>query len=802
MAVFGLVLLLPAVAIGTAAVWHALRTYEAAFELRLRDTARSLAAAIDGELNTLLTLARSIGASPLLSLPDSELHRAESWLREVAQTVGVSVIVNDAAPGHQQLINTRLPLGAALPPPSNPGEGAWDLIRRVADTGQPAVSDLFIARPTERLLVSVAAPVTGEDGRVTRVVALGIDPARLAAILRTPDLKGGAYAGIADGKGRIVTRSRDHERVVGAAAPGRATRLGAQVPGTDVTLLRAPTPDAGPSLIAVSELRTAPGWSLAVAEPLSAYQASFRRPFIEFGAGAAALLILSLGAAALLAGRLRRGLEEVLHNAHDLVPPPGQASAGAARVREFEDLGEITRSAGETLREQERLLRLAQQAAGAASWSWIPGSGEVRWSSEMFALLGVDPSCEVATFDGYMRHVHPADRDGLAGAMQAALRAGGMTWEFRVLRPRLGGSVEKRWILSRARLYPAEGSRPATLIGIDIDVTERRRAEERFEIATAAMEGFVYEWDVVAGTVQRTVGVVQVAGEPIETGAEAWIERIHPEDKAQAMAECRAAMEDPARDRYAFEYRIRRADGGWAWIWDRGRITRDPSTGSPLRVVGGSVDITARKLAEERQLLLLRELDHRGKNSLAVVKAALRLAPRRDPEVFEMLEGRVDALARAQTMLSETGWSGTDLLELLAASLAPFDGGTGETRIRLEGESLRLASTATQPIAMVVHELATNAVKYGALSRPEGRLRLAWAVAGSELKITWEETGGPLISEPPTRRGFGSRVVDMTVRNQLGGRVGWSWRAEGLSVEMSIPRKRVLAESQAALRPV
>ncbi|WP_270935135.1 sensor histidine kinase, partial [Falsiroseomonas oryzae] len=449
---------------------------------------------------------------------------------------------------------------------------------------------------------------------------------------------------------------------------------------------------------------------------------------------------------------------------------------------------------------RERLLRLAQQAAGAASWSWEPSSGALRWSDEMFALLGLDardPAVQ-PSFDGFMAMVHQADRPALHAALQAALREGVMSVEFRVLRHGPHGVAETVWLLCRARLFAAGPGEPAVLVGIDIDITERRRAEERFEVATAAMSGFVYEWDVRSGRIERTAGAAPLLGGELCMSAEAWMERIHPDDRARARADREAVARDPARDSYAMEYRVRGAGGDWVWLWDRGRITRDPASGAPLRMVGGAVDITARRLAEERQGLLLREVDHRAKNALAVVKAALRLTPRDDPGAFAAaIEGRIDALAKAQALLSGTSWSGAGLRDVLAGALEAFVGTAGSPRLVLDGPPVLLAAVAVQPLSMALHELATNATKYGALSAPDGSVHVRWRVRGDVLELSWSEHGGPSAQEPPDRRGFGSRVVETTVRSQLGGSISWLWLEDGLRIEISFPAARVLARRAA-----
>jgi PAS domain S-box-containing protein len=214
-------------------------------------------------------------------------------------------------------------------------------------------------------------------------------------------------------------------------------------------------------------------------------------------------------------------------------------------------------------------------------------------------------------------------------------------------------------------------------------------------------------------------------------------------------------------------------------------------------------EVKERRRVEERQTLLTRELDHRAKNALAVVQAALRLTPRDDAEAFaRAVEGRVSALSRAHTLLAEGRWDGAELGVLAAGELAPFLGAAAEggPRAELCGPRLSLSPGAAQALSMALHELATNAVKHGALSVPGGRVSLSWSADGDAaglMRLCWRETGGPPVAAPPTRRGFGSRVLEATLRVQLGGVVTRGWEASGLVCEAALPLSRVLAGSAA-----
>ncbi|WP_458096378.1 HWE histidine kinase domain-containing protein [Roseomonas sp. WA12] len=229
-------------------------------------------------------------------------------------------------------------------------------------------------------------------------------------------------------------------------------------------------------------------------------------------------------------------------------------------------------------------------------------------------------------------------------------------------------------------------------------------------------------------------------------------------------------------------------------------------SGIPVRAEDGQVaaalavivDVDEEKRATERQALLTREVDHRAKNMLAVVQAALRLTRAEDvPGFVRAIEGRVAALARAQMLLAADRWSGADLLSLLRGELTAFLDRKGSgPQVTLTGPRLILPAEATQPLSMAIHELATNATKHGALSASTGQVAVEWEVRRGPvdtLELRWSETGGPPPEGPPTRHGFGSRVLNGTLRSQLGGSVSMSWLPTGLVCAIALPLRPVAA---------
>lgn len=256
---------------------------------------------------------------------------------------------------------------------------------------------------------------------------------------------------------------------------------------------------------------------------------------------------------------------------------------------------------------------------------------------------------------------------------------------------------------------------------------------------------------------------------------------VHPDDHAGVEA---AVIQAIARGGvYRHQYRVRQQDGGYRWVEGSGRVELD-ADGQPIRFPGVLLDISAWKQAEEARDLLMREVDHRARNALAMVQSVVRLTDAADPERFrEEVGGRVDAMARAQGTLSRSNWEGGVLGELLLAELSTY---AAPPQFALAGPALTLPAEQVQPFSMIMHEMATNAVKHGALSAPDGKVEVVWrADRRRQVELTWRERGGPPVG-PPQRRGFGSRLIER-LASQLNGEFVLDWRPEGLAARLSWP---------------
>jgi PAS domain S-box-containing protein len=364
-------------------------------------------------------------------------------------------------------------------------------------------------------------------------------------------------------------------------------------------------------------------------------------------------------------------------------------------------------------------------------------------------------------------------------------------------------------VAARKVLRPAGEGRPQQIMESVAEVTALLHAEEalriseaRFTRAVEAARIATWEWDpaedAMTSSGDRKERLLGRPGGALSNLA-AVLALVHPEDRSRVQQALQRVMAGET-DTYDAEFRTVWPDETVHWLHSVGRAVRDEN-GAVRQLSGVSMDVTEQVEARQRRDLLAREVDHRAKNALAVVQSLLRLTPVSEPKAFvAAVEGRVLALARAHSLLAEAGWLGADLRTVAERELAPYAAGSmNGGAVRLDGPAVALASTAVQPLAMLLHELATNAAKHGALSRPGGHVEVRWRAgrrAGEDglLHLRWSEVGGPVAAGIPARRGLGSRLIETTVRGQLGGSIERRWDPAGLMCEIRVPLRRIMAD--------
>ena len=275
------------------------------------------------------------------------------------------------------------------------------------------------------------------------------------------------------------------------------------------------------------------------------------------------------------------------------------------------------------------------------------------------------------------------------------------------------------------------------------------------------------------------------AGKPREgLLGNAWVDIMHPEDMPHIVAQRAQARESP--EAYSFEARFKRADGEWRWM----RATSSPrfdEAGGFLGYVGIAMDLTDIRIAEQRQQLMINELNHRVKNTLATVQSLAEQSARQSHSKTDFKDkflARLMALSAAHSRLTQSSWDWTALSDVVEDQLRLH--GAGQ-RLKASGPDVLVPPSTALSLSLALHELATNAAKYGALSGDSGEASLGWSLLndGRAVEIVWREEGGPLV-EAPSERGFGSRLLEMVGR-ELGGEAKLDFGPGGLTWNTRFP---------------
>ncbi|WP_182442348.1 PAS domain-containing protein [Cereibacter sphaeroides] len=341
-----------------------------------------------------------------------------------------------------------------------------------------------------------------------------------------------------------------------------------------------------------------------------------------------------------------------------------------------------------------------------------------------------------------------------------------------------------------ARIALADG-RPGLACHVR-DITDQVRQEEalregreRLRLAHDAADMGAWDLDIVTGEAVWTPKLYALLGaDPaLPATAELFFRHVHPEDEVNLRESLQRCIQTGTQ--FDESFRILRADGTLRHLVGRGRTVKEED-GRPVRMLGVNYDVTDREQALTHVEFLMKEMNHRSKNVLALVQAIARQIWRADREDFiTRFEQQLRAHAASQDLLLNGGGDGAQIEEVARSQLAHFGEFLGR-RIHLAGPPLKLSAEAAQALGMAFHELGTNAGKYGALSGPAGEVRVSWTAQNGALGVVWEERGGPPVA-PPARRGFGSVVLDTLVTGTLSGEVEIGFAPEGLRWTLTCP---------------
>jgi PAS domain S-box-containing protein len=438
------------------------------------------------------------------------------------------------------------------------------------------------------------------------------------------------------------------------------------------------------------------------------------------------------------------------------------------------------------------VLSLAEKSAGIGVWDMDMAMRTVRATPQFFRIVGLEPTNEPVPIEQLRALRHPDDRDQVVNNFHRVIENGEDHYdaEYRIVRP----DGEIRWVYGRGRVVRDARGKPIRYSGVDIDITERKRTEEalreseqRYSTLFENAHDLVYTLDLDFHFTSVNPAVQQILGySPEDLIGTALTQYMSPEQVALKKEMLHRKLAGEAVET-RYEMQVIDRTGQTRTLETNTRLSYDRSA-KPHAIQAIARDITARKKYEEHLAFTTRELSHRAKNILAVVLAMSRQIGKQTSN-FEQFEDRfsgcIKALAYSHDLLIESDWQGADLRSLIALQVAPFGGLDGK-KFSATGPSLMLAPQATQLIGLALHELATNAMKHGALTTSAGAVAIEWRPESlnGAMRLIWREQNGPIVV-PPTRRGFGHTVLDR-MATSLGGEVSFEFPPEGVRWALAI----------------
>ncbi|MGV3491472.1 MAG: PAS domain-containing protein [Devosia sp.] len=460
--------------------------------------------------------------------------------------------------------------------------------------------------------------------------------------------------------------------------------------------------------------------------------------------------------------------------------------------------------------EERRELALSGGSI-VGTWDWDIVADRVTADEQFARLYNIDPAAAArgVPIEQFVAGIHPSDRERVGKEIQHAIEfREDYRSEYRLDAP--DGQV--RWVAASGHAhYDAEG-KPTRFPGVAIDITAERLAakalsesELRFRVLADTMPQMV--WSTLPDGFHDYYNArwYEYTGVPEgSTDGEGWNGMFHPGDQGRAWEVWRHSLE--TGEPYYIEYRLKHHSGEYRWVLGRALPMRDPA-GRITRWFGTCTDIHETKLAQEEREVVAQELSHRIKNIFAVIGGIVGLAARSHPEATEFadrLRGRILALGKAHDFVrphsraSQPRANPSSLQALVLELLQPYRIGDVD-RVTFDGPDADIDDGAATPLALLFHELATNAAKYGALSRPDGHVAITTAIEGDEYRLTWTETGGP--TPNPASTGFGSKLIGLSVEGQLHGRLEREFGEGGLEVRLWLPLQMLRRKAELRREP-
>lgn len=737
-------------------------------------TAERVANSLERELQALRATLQALATSPALTRGDLAQFYAQATA--VARLVDAAIVLRDL--DGQHLVNTRVRWGDPLPK-----RYVAEIDDRIRQLQSPTLSDLFVGTVAAREIVVVAAPVF-IDATLKYTLNVSIEPQRLSRVLNDQKLDGGWVAAVVDRNGRIVARSEDLDRYLGKASNW-------SVPPSDVAGTHRTDRLDGTRVLRGFK-RTSDGWVVSAFVPTELIDAPLREMwamFLLIGLG-------SIGTAVLLALYLGRSIAEPIRTLEERAATLGRGEVVPhlnSGIREVNSVSSILNTASIGLRDTIRELAESEAKFRAVFEQAAVGFEQLdldgRWmnvNERLCQMLGYTrEECLALTSDAI---THPGDRMLEMPLIEQLLRGEIPVYSLEKRYMTKGGDVV--WVQASSSLARGRDGSPRYRISVIEDVTDRRRA--RAEAARLAAVVLSSDAAIISMSLDGAIetwnpGATKVFGYQAEEITGKSVEVLVPPHLRAETAEHLERVRQG--DSIHLETQALHKEGG----------ERDVAINlTPIRSRHGAIvaisymaeDIHERIEWQRSIALLNRELQHRVKNSLAVIQSianqTIRSIASHD-EFRVAFQGRLQSLAAANDLLTQSNWTGADLETFISRQLTPLMS-KPEVQLSMSGPPARIPSSLTVPLGLALHELGTNALKFGALTGSGGSVHVSWLVTrnGSGkplLELSWQERGGPPVA-PPTRRGFGTTLIEHGIPGAV---VQRKFNREGVSCSIVVP---------------
>jgi len=768
-----------------AVIWNLDGAANEAQRASLIYSARAVAAAVDAELDKYIALAQALSGSP--ALLDDNLDAFDAQVRQAFASIkDASFLVTDV--DGQHLINGAAQPDQPLPRLQPVAMRAQNL---AFESRAVVVSDILTGDVSNDWVASVYVPVFKND-QPFRALAVTMKAKSFWKLLNAHEIPRNWKVGIIDGQGRFIARVPDHAAFVGELA-SQGWREVKDQDGISEFFHAS----EGDIVANASAHPTLSNWTVGVAVKKSDLQTAARNAVRWAIMAGVTISFLLLGFAVAIARGVTRPIVEMRDKTAMMLTgrqvsfEPDLPELGELWSALKQALAERNRSDAARHESEGRLAAIVTSSQDAIVSTTLDGAIS-SWNAAAERLYGYTAK---EMLGQSIRRLFPAKRWNDETAVLARVAAGETIAQFEATRLHKNGSTVEVSV-TVSPIHDRDG-KVVGLSGIARDITARKQAAEALRDRLAEIEGIYHNTPVGLALLDRDLRYIRINatlaemnGVPAADHIGRLVWDILPAMRNASEPQMRRVLE--TGDIVGTE--VSGADPNMPGIirhWDK--------TFYPLRRPDGSIlaigvmveEITERKHAEELQSLLMREINHRTKNMLSVVLSIARQTAASDTEEFiKHFSARIQALSANQDLLIKSDWRGVDLDDLVRAQLAHFVDLIG-TRISVDGPQVRLAAAAAQSIGIALHELATNAGKYGALSGERGRVDIDWRLDGDKFTIGWAERDGPYV-EAPKRHGFGSMVISTVAKATVDGDVELDYAPTGLTWRLKCSADKVL----------